>query len=132
MDIGSCLCAGLFGLHSLGCSLDDRNHHMTKSDQISHLCHMIRNNVYHAHDCNMNDQFGYVTQLQAVAAAGGFATEGTMEIMGLDKTVVELLDLAEQIQGVRNKLIANSQLNTAIHFAKGRTATSNDPVVRIA
>jgi uncharacterized protein YaaQ len=47
--------------------------------------------------------------LQAVAAAGGFATEGTLEIMGLDKSVAELNDLIEQIKGVRNKLVANGQ-----------------------
>jgi hypothetical protein len=82
---------------------------MTKADQISHLCQMVRNNVYHSLDCNMNEHFGYLTRLQAVAAAGGFATEGTLEIMGLDKSVVELSDLIEQIKGVRNKLVANGQ-----------------------
>ena len=109
MDIGSCLRKRFSGLHSMGCPLADRGHRMTKADQISHLCQMIRNNVYHSHDCNMNSDFGYISRLQAVAAAGGFATEGTLEIMGLDKSVAELSELIEQIKGVRNKLVANGQ-----------------------
>ena len=57
----------------------------------------------------MDPVYGYISRLNEVAEAGGYAAENTLEIMSLDKAEQELLRLADEIKSVRNKLLENSK-----------------------
>ena len=82
---------------------------MSKAEQIGHLCLMIHANVDHCRSSHMEADFGYVKRLAKVAADGGFASEGTLEIMSLDAAEIELLRIADAIKDVRNRLLQNSK-----------------------
>ena len=81
---------------------------MSKAEQIGHLCLMIRSNVHHCKSDQLDGDFGYLGRLAKLADDGGYATEHTLEIMGLDAAEFELLQTAEAIKAVRNKLLENS------------------------
>lgn len=81
---------------------------MSKAEQIGHLCLMIHANVDHCRSAHMDKDFGYLYRLAAVAADGGYASEGSLEIMSLDAAEVELLRISDTIKAARNHLLANS------------------------
>ena len=81
---------------------------MSKAERIGHLCLMIHSNVDHCRSATMNADYGYLYQLAGVAAEGGYASEGSLEIMSLDKAEAELLRIAQTIKDARNHLLANS------------------------
>jgi hypothetical protein len=81
---------------------------MSKAEQIGHLCLMIHANVDHCRSAMLDADYGYVERLAKVANAGGYASEGSLEIMSLDAAEKELLRVAQSIKDTRNHLTANS------------------------
>ncbi len=81
---------------------------MSKAEQIGHLCLMIHANVDHCRSAHMDKDYGYLDRLAKVAAEGGYASEGSLEIMSLDAAEAELLRIAQTIKDARNHLTANS------------------------
>ncbi len=81
---------------------------MSKAEQIGHLCLMIHANVDHCRTANMGREYGYVYRLAGLATEGGYASEGSLEIMSLDAAEAELLRIAQTIKDARNHLTANS------------------------
>ena len=86
---------------------------MSKAENISHLCQMIRGNVYHAWLSNMSEDYGYMTRLKKVASEGGFATRDTLEILSLQQAEAEATALAAEIAQLREQLMANGLRNAA-------------------
>ena len=81
-----------------------------KADRIDHLVQMLKSNVYHAYLSNMENNYGYLTQLKEVAKDGGYITEETSESMSLLKAVGELRRLANEIEATQKLLIENSKV----------------------
>ncbi len=81
---------------------------MSKAEQIGHLCLMIHANVDHCRSAMLDADYGYVERLAKVANTGGYASEGSLEIMGLDAAETELNRLAMAIRMTRDSLVAHS------------------------
>jgi len=82
---------------------------MTKADQLSHLCLMIRGNCDHCERSNLDDNFGYIERLRKLAMTGVYATEGTSEIMDLEKAGASLTKVVEEIGLLKRYLLKNSE-----------------------
>jgi len=86
---------------------------MTKSDKIEHLCTMVRANADHCRSSHMDESYGYLTQLRKAVDEGGYATDETYEIMGLQRAEAEFTMIANEIGELKNRLIQNSQQRAA-------------------
>ena len=84
-------------------------YNLTKADRIGHLCVMARANVEHTRASHLNEDYGYLCQLQKIAKDGGYIEEGTEEAIGLTNSAKDLLRLAHEILYVRSKLLANAE-----------------------
>lgn len=82
---------------------------MTKADQISHLCLMIRGNCDHCETSNLNGDFGYIERLQKLADQGMYITEGTSEMFDLDRAEASLKKVVDEIKNLRDHLLKNSE-----------------------
>ncbi len=82
---------------------------MSKANQISHICLMIHANIDHCRSAHLDADYGYLDRLKKLADDGGYAAEGTLEIMGLDAAEAELLRIADAVKLVRNQLLENSR-----------------------
>src|SRR5690242_15584291 len=81
---------------------------MSKATQISHLTLMIGANIDHCVSSHLDESYGYTQRLASIANDGGYAAEGTLEIMNLDRAEQELCRLLEAIKATRNHLLENS------------------------
>ena len=86
---------------------------MTKAENLSHLCQMIRGNVYHSRLRITAPDYGYLTRLNELAEQGTFATEETLEIMELDKAYAELIKTAVEVKMARDNLVENAKEKVA-------------------
>jgi len=82
---------------------------MTKSDKITHLTVMARANVEHTRSCLLDEVFGYLYQLEKIAAEGGFITAATEEALGLQNSATDLIRIAQRLLMVRNQLVSNDK-----------------------
>lgn len=83
---------------------------LTKADKIEHYVEMIQ---------ALTDGFDlatdkYVDDLALVALNGGYATTGTLEEIRLGKLAKDFRAMADSLDGIRNKLIANSPSSLSI------------------
>jgi hypothetical protein len=82
---------------------------LTKADRIGHLVLMARSNADYCRSSMLNESFGYICQLEKIAAAGGFITAGTEEALGLTSAATDLIRTAQALLELRNKLLANDK-----------------------
>ena len=87
---------------------------MTKSDKITHLAIMIRGSVEHTRSSLLNEDWGYVSQLDQIASEGGFITGSTEEALGLTSAATDLVRIAQRLLLVRDRLIENDKPKLAV------------------
>lgn len=80
---------------------------MTRAEQVSHLCKMIRANTEHCWLSNIAAQFGYLDRLNELALSGAFASSDTTEARWLTDSADDLRKLADQIEATRARLTGN-------------------------
>ena len=80
---------------------------MTKSDRIGHLTIMARANVEHTRSSLLDEQYGYIWQLEQIAKDGGFITPETEEAISLQNAATDLIRAAQRLLLIRDKLIEN-------------------------
>lgn len=82
---------------------------MTRAEQLSHLCKMIRANTEHCRLAHIAAQFGYLERLNELALSGAFASSDTTEARWLAESATDLRELADQIEATRNYLTGNTE-----------------------
>ena len=87
---------------------------MTKSDKLTHLSIMIRATIEHTRSTMLNENYGYIYQLEEIANDGGFITAETEEAIGLQAASTDLIRIAKQLLELRNKLIDNDKPKLAV------------------
>lgn len=81
---------------------------MADGEQISHLITMIHLEADSAHN-SVVSEIGYLNRLQKEIDSGGFASDGTLEIMMLNKSEKYLRETADKIEQARLQLLSNAK-----------------------